>query len=312
MKLPNHPLGHSAPNSKETAGEKGPTPLNPAEIPAMLAQGNRTPFEKFYLRYFYDLGRSSSAEEDYDKTREPRCRAHLQRLDGEGRDGIINGLRELAFLAHASTQMLRDWSTHDPSILAVVAQSYTTWPVLMSMSTAKGEDRDYLRSIRLDAARTRVVPGNKVVEFRSDAQKWAHRLILDIEGVRRLHCVLEHSPGVPYNRLDYHISTLIQKDTVEWKSVTLMCGQLPEPSAQSCSAWWKVALRIFDLLTNKRPFDCEDLKQYVRTKRVKDDFDGRKADGVKRNEIVKQVRQAFYRLVKSCGEQEPKVRKMKL
>jgi hypothetical protein len=268
----------------------------------LLRDGTKDPYQKCLARQKDSLREINDLIE-FEKTREAR-KAELSDLDSKVDQGFLNGLRELAFIAHESAQLLDQWTLNHPQYVKLVAGEYPTWPLLCDDSVNRAAEKiKQFKAIGLDSCRPLTASATHIGGYSSAPRRWALKLLQQIDGSRRfairkgrprphgLWRIVGSSewPAIPDDDEDH-----------EYGDIRSAAARLPDLSKASVSQWWKVAKQLLLRVTNDEPWEEKDLAPYANTKRATDAQDAGSSSGVKRSEILKAVEQAFRRLAKTA------------
>ncbi len=229
--------------------------------------------------------------------RQCQVEEQLDRLDAEAKGGRIPALRELAFLAHESTRRLEEWATKRPQFSSMVARDYASWPILAACKKSKLLNKiDLLKNIGLNEARPNVTLNLNVAVDPTPPQRWAVRLLSTIDGMRTV------ARGFPDKGFWPKAVVLDFEGRGSGKvsdRLFLRAKGLPEFSEQSAGAWWKLAQILFLKMTNNKPWEEEELKNYANSARIDPGATWKKFDGIRRSNVLRHVRKAFFELADS-------------
>jgi hypothetical protein len=248
----------------------------------------KTPYEKFLARYSNLPFEQADAEAEFVERRTLR-EVQLRTLESETRTGAINGFRELAFLATEATRIINDWARKHPEYVAVVAEQQPFWPTLVTNTSARDPKvKALLHAIKLDAGHPLVAHGDRVGLDPVPAKKWASALLGCVEAARKVQgasSVYKTAWGLRSLHGE-RLTPLFSLPKQARKDILKHAKSLEPFSEGTCDSWWWLAKRIFLLITDNRPHDIPELKQYA-------------PEGTsKRNEVIEEVRKSFYRLTR--------------
>jgi hypothetical protein len=222
----------------------------------------------------------------------------FDRMEAEAKQGRINGLRELAFIAHESALRLEEWATKYPLFTSFVAEDYASWPILGCCKKSKLLSKiELLRSIKLNEGRPNITPDPKVGVAPTPPQCWAVHLLRHLE-LLRIISQGGRSGGSPFP----------QAMKPDWKGAAQEAinraqdhaKNLPEFSKKSVIRWWKVAHELFLAMTMGKPWEDKDLEPYSNSSKIDAGAPWKKFDGIRRSNVVRHVRQAFFELASSA------------
>ncbi len=174
-----HPLAALDRHSGSSPEDK-PVSAEDRRIDASVA----TPYEKCCERYARDIAKQLKALDEFEH-RQRRAQKYLNYLEQEVKQGYVNGLKELAFIAQAATEMLEHLATDSPDYASVVAQNYGSWPLLCKRNSPDPTIRDLLKKIRLDRGNIDGVPAHQIDADLDCPRTWAFRLLKALQDYRR-------------------------------------------------------------------------------------------------------------------------------
>jgi len=256
------------------------------------------PSSKFFLRYGGQLSKQLHADIEFGK-RKRNCERYLEFLRAEILEGYINGLRELAFIAHSATTLLNSIASKEPAFASAVAPGYPTWPIIVSEGSARDKAvKEFLRAIGLDLDRKEVVSGQKAFKRIDPGPKWALILIQNIDYFRRLFRENRIKPSIGIWMIHHHDFDL--------PSPMLHIGEVSEEFRTRCQAlapfskavfesWSKLANELFLLMaekTGKKAWDKPEFKGYI-AQVEKGELKSKKLDGKKFGVVWKAINQAM-------------------
>ncbi len=249
--------------------------LNPYERCLKLSRGP--------IRQLLDFQKAIDQERDIDSM--------LQAIDTWIENGHLNALRKLVFLARESTKLLTKWAERFPDYVGIIAQDYSTWPLLCSTSTPHNKKAlEILEKIGLDVNRPKGVPYSKLGEEPGGAKKWAADLLRRLDLTRRKR--------LGRSRVSHPILWTQYTDSDDWDltydhpEIATAAEHLPPLSKHTWEEWWKQGKELFLLMTKNEPWTDPTLSSYANSSK-------HKTEGSKRDAVLKQVRQAFEHLVGS-------------
>jgi hypothetical protein len=264
-----------------------------------------TPYGKCCERYSGNVTKQLEAFEECNY-RKRRTQKYLNHLEREIQQGYINGLEELAFLAHSATQLLEQLAKRSPNYVSIVAQKYGSWPTSCMLNTPDKGQRELLQSIKLDHANIDGLPAHIVGPGPNPTRAWAFRLIKALQDYRR-PATKDDLPRELFRSFVIVGGSSTAEAIPQLKDYPAICGEclkLPPFGINTEARWWKLAHDLLLRISNNQPWTLEGLSEVAKPGKVKNaEAGGQKADGLKRDAVLKTLRSAFKTLARLKDKQ---------
>jgi hypothetical protein len=261
------------------------------------------------------------AEADFVERR-GKCDAYLKSLTDQLSKGNLNAFRELLYLAYQLTGAANRFAQAEPDLAGVFAENYSSWPILWTGANLSRDHQQWLRRLRLGAAKPDVAGPGSIGQYPPLTRKWAILLLNLIESIRRLQGVRSSHKSsfwiprrivmefqVPTedvfkareNDLGFSVQEQIkvtdlftkEKDAFARDPLARAAKKLPPFQYGVGEKWWRVAEELFDRITASGSKNFPGLSTLARTQKVETLKESR---GTHHSELKKYIKPVFLTL----------------